>query len=125
MIRNTLRNRLSSLAAAGMLAAMAATSAARAEPALGQGVGTYTCAEFIRDARATRDGDVLYFSWAQGWMTGWNLAEMNASKPTVDLALLSITEQRTYVRGYCRDHPAGMYMDAVHQLYESLRSRER
>ena len=77
------------LAVTGLLALSAAVAfpgLAKAEPAAGQGLGTYTCGEAAQASRANRNTDLLYFSWAQGWMTGWNLAQMNANQPTVDLA---------------------------------------
>jgi len=94
---------------------------AGAEPAAGLGVGTYTCAEAAKAIRGDREFDLIYFSWAQGWMTGWNLAQMNASLPTVDLNRRSLSEQRAFIKSYCAGHGDGLYMDAVHQLYESMK----
>jgi len=93
-----------------------------AEPAAGQGVGTYTCGEQAQAVRRDRQLDLLYFSWAQGWMTGWNLSQMNANQPTADLNSRSLADQRDFIRAYCILHPSGLYMDAVHQLYLSIQS---
>jgi hypothetical protein len=107
----------------GWIAALAllAAAAAHAEPAAGLGVGTYTCAEQAKAVRGDRELDLLYFSWAQGWMTGWNLAQMNADQPTVDLNTKVLSDQRAFIKTYCANHPAGLYMDAVRQLYLSMR----
>ncbi len=112
------------MAIAGGCAAFVLTFAAPAlaEPAAGQGVGTYTCAEASRAIRADRSLDLLYFSWAQGWMTGWNLAQMNANLPTVDLTALSLENQRAFIKAYCVQHTNGLYMDAVYKLYQAMKS---
>jgi hypothetical protein len=100
--------------------AAAAPAVASAEPAAGQGLGTYTCGEAAQAIRHDRQLDLLYFSWAQGWMTGWNVAQMNANQPTADLNSRSLEDQRDFVKAYCALHPSGLYMDAVHQLYLSI-----
>ena len=108
----------------GLAAAVAVVATAApvgAEPAAGQGVGTYTCAEAARAVRKDRSLDLLYFSWAQGWMTGWNLAQMNVAAPTVDLTARSLDDQQAYIKSYCVLHPDGLYMDAVHQLYTAMK----
>jgi hypothetical protein len=95
---------------------------AAAQTAAGQGVGTYTCAEALRDSRRDHNVELLYFSWAQGWMTGWNLAQMNANQRSANLNARPLADQRAFIATYCGLHPEGLYMDAVHQLYESIRS---
>lgn len=111
------------LAGAGWCAALALTLAAPAlaEPIAGQGVGTYSCAEAARAIRGDHSLELLYFSWAQGWMTGWNLAQMNANLPTVDLTALSLENQRAFIKAYCAEHSTGLYMDAVHKLYQAMK----
>ena len=106
-----------------MCAALALTLAApaSAEPAAGQGVGTYTCAEAARAIRGDHSLDILYFSWAQGWMTGWNLAQMNLNQPTVDLTALTLDNQRAFIKAYCAQHATGLYMDAVYKLYQAMK----
>ena len=47
---------------------------------------------------------------------------MNANQPTVDLAARSLDSQRAFIKSYCAQHPDGLYMDAVHQLYVSLKA---
>jgi len=118
------RARRRGLAGAGWCAAIVLTLAAPAlaEPAAGQGVGTYTCAEASRAIRGDHSLDLLYFSWAQGSMTGWNLAQMNANLPTVDLTALSLENQRAFVKAYCAQHTNGLYMDAVYKLYQAMKS---
>jgi hypothetical protein len=54
-------------------------------------------------------------------MTGWNLAQMNADQPTVDLNTKVLSDQRAFIKTYCAAHPTGLYMDAARQLYLSMR----
>jgi hypothetical protein len=112
---------LTTIAGLAAAIALAPVSAAFAEPAAGLGVGTYTCAEAARAVRNDKELDLIYFSWAQGWMTGWNLAQMNAELPTVDLNARSLPDQRAFIKSYCASHGDGLYMDAVHQLYLSMK----
>ena len=52
------------VAIAGPFTALALLTAfpATAEPAAGQGLGTYTCGEAAQASRANRSTDLLYFS---------------------------------------------------------------
>ncbi len=106
----------------GVALALTFAAPALAEPAAGQGVGTYTCAEAGRAVRGDHNLDLLYFSWAQGWMTGWNLAQMNANLPTVDLTALSLENQRSFIKAYCAQHADGLYMDGVYKLYQAMKT---
>ncbi len=107
--------------AMSLAAAVLATAApGRSEPAVGMGVGTYTCAEFTRVTHADASRAVLYFSWAQGWMTAWNLSQMDQSKPWRDLRGLTIDGYETSVRAYCAKNPDKTFLYAVWDLYGSL-----
>ncbi|MGH7733743.1 MAG: hypothetical protein ACREOE_08630 [Gemmatimonadales bacterium] len=102
-------------------AALALSAApARAETAVGEGVGTYACSEFARVQLHEKSLATLYFSWAQGWMTGWNLAEMDAAKPSRDLKARSANDEQEFLRTYCAAHPKALYMEAVYKLFFSL-----
>jgi hypothetical protein len=107
------------LGVAGLLSATA--PAARAEPASGEGVGTYSCGEYTAATRGTPSREALYFSWAQGWMTGWNMAQMDVSRPTADLKSRSMEDEQVFLRTYCQLHPKALYMAAVYRLYFSIK----
>ena len=112
----------------GALAALTILSAAgpaAAQRAAGLGVGTYKCGEAAKAVRGDAELELMYFSWAQGWMTGWNLAQLNASLPIVDLNTEDVSEQRAFIKTYCANHPNSLYMDAARQLYESMRTLEK
>ena len=95
-------------------------AAARAESAAAEGVGTYACSEFARVQLHDQSLATLYFSWAQGWMTGWNLAEMDAAKPSRDLNARSVGDEQAFLKSYCAAHPKALYMEAVYRLFSSL-----
>jgi hypothetical protein len=103
--------------ALAVLASGAVAGSAAAEPAVGEGVGTYTCAEYVRASAADASRELLYFSWAQGWMSGWNLAQMDQKKPAQDLASRPVDDQRSFLKTWCGLHPAELYMKAVYYLY--------
>ncbi len=111
-----LKTVLTALAAGALLV----PPAARAESATGEGVGTYACSEFARVQLRDKSLATLYFSWAQGWMTGWNLAEMDAAKPSRDLKARSVDDEQAFLKSYCAAHPKALYMEAVYRLFFSL-----
>ena len=104
-----------------MGALLLAGSPAAAEPAVGAGVGTYSCSEFTRASASDEARELLYFSWAQGWMTAWDLDQMQAGKPTRDLSRPSVPDQRAFLSKWCASHPAELYMKGVYELYLTLR----
>jgi hypothetical protein len=108
------------LIATATLCLAAPASAQKTEPAVGEGVGTYSCAECLRAAKADPSRDMLYYSWAQGWMTGWNLALMDAHQPTKDLWTADGSDQRAFLIAYCQAHPKALYMEAAYKLRASL-----
>jgi hypothetical protein len=99
-----------------------AGSSATAEPAMGAGVGTYSCKEFTRASAGDEARELLYFSWAQGWMTAWNLSQMQVGKPARDLSAPPIPDQRAFLAKWCASHPSELYMKGVYELYLTLSS---
>ncbi|HXQ09822.1 MAG TPA: hypothetical protein VN805_02365 [Caulobacteraceae bacterium] len=97
-----------------------AGSPATAEPAVGAGVGTYSCNEFTRASAADEQRELLYFSWARGWMTAWDLDQMQAGRPTRDLSQPSVPDQRAFLSKWCASHPRELYMKGVYELYLTL-----
>jgi hypothetical protein len=83
------------------------------------GFGTSTCAMFNNSYRGLEE---TYFVWAQGFMSGMNFAL--SIDPTggryADLSAKSISEQKTYIRLYCHNHPSDAYLQAVLNLYSEL-----
>jgi hypothetical protein len=107
-------------AGALVIGILLAGSPAAADPAMGAGVGTYSCSEFTRASAGDEARELLYFSWAQGWMTAWDLDQMQDGKPTRDLSQPSVAEQRTFLSKWCASHPTELYMKGVYELYITL-----
>jgi hypothetical protein len=84
-----------------------------------QGAGATTCAVFANlyklDSERTEN---LYFTWTQGYLSGWSAAQMDAKKPYVNLAKLDVKAQEALLRRYCDQHPLGNYLDAVFNLID-------
>ena len=107
-----------------LIIALAAFSApltsASATDVMGRGAGAHTCAEFAQDyARNPDTVEVLYFSWAQGYMTATNVAIAAATNTYRDLGG-SVADQQAHIRSYCDAHPLAAYSDAVMNLYQTF-----
>ncbi len=94
---------------------------ARAEPTAMMGFGTVTCAHFAEDYRKKPDvTELLYFEWAQGYMSGQNVAFADAKRAARNLGGTSTISQRAMLRSYCDAHPLSFFWIAVMALYETL-----
>jgi hypothetical protein len=90
-----------------------------AEDYPGAGPGTQTCALFTQSyATNPDDTERLYFLWAQGFLTGLNIAR--AGKLYANLNAKTTSDQKGAIRAYCDAHPFKNYLDAVIALYFSL-----
>lgn len=87
----------------------------------GQGVGAEICAEFNRVA-AKPEMEAIFLSWAQGMISGWNLALIDDHSQTVEMAALTSDEQKTVLRDYCRDNPKKKYIQATIALMNRFRA---
>ncbi len=85
------------------------------------GAGGKTCAVFAKDYK---DSPVIiedyYFAWAQGFMTGFNTAQLAAKQRTRNLGGVSIDQQQARIRAFCNRKPLADYFEAVIDLYLSL-----
>jgi hypothetical protein len=98
---------------------------ARSEEIVGTGVGNRSCAEFAKLYRNTATPNIIeniFFSWAQGYMAGWNVALSDVQKElTIDLSTLKTDEQKKYLRDFCDKHPLKNYMDGVMELMSQIK----
>src|ERR1044072_4746666 len=86
---------------------------AHSETLVARGIGTRTCAEFTEHYKADAERfETLYFTWAQGFMSGMNL---NADVKRNLGGELSI--QKTTLRLFCADNPSKSFVNAVLFLY--------
>jgi hypothetical protein len=84
------------------------------------GVGSASCAEFARMYQGDPDNaELIFFSWAQGFMSGLNMAAMASQKPTRELAGVTVDQKRA-LRAYCANNPLKNYMDGVIEFYGKL-----
>ena len=104
-----------------LLGAAISSAAFAADEGQGYGLGMHSCAEFADAYKAqpafTED---LYFTWAQGFMSGLNLASIAGKLQFRVLNGVSMESQKTQIRSYCEEHPQGQYASAVIALYNDL-----
>ncbi len=90
-----------------------------AEKAGWQGAGTMLCSEFEQAISKHSEDENLFFSWAQGFMSGLNTDLLPHGG--TDLNELPMQMQKQAIRSYCNDHPRASYFEAVFKLYNRMR----
>lgn len=100
---------------------MTVSTSTFAEPHFSAGVGVATCAEFARLYSQQPDvAERIFFSWASGYMTGWNGASGDRILQ-IDLSVWNADAQRSHIRNYCDAHPLKMYHSAVNDLMNAMK----
>jgi len=92
------------------------------------GAGASTCGEFGQYYRKQPDFfEAIYFSWAQGYMSGFNAHRQAQGKPMFDLLPpnMKSKEQESFIRDYCDTHPLAPYSQAVISLYLEISKHNR
>jgi len=64
--------------------------------------------------------DLVYGSWAQGFMAGWNYALFSEYHFYRDLGVKSADEENFHIRQYCDAHPLATFVEAVIDLWFTL-----
>lgn len=105
----------------GLALTLSATSAWSSEPPyIARGMGTRTCGEFAQEyKRDPKFIELTYFCWAQGFMTGMNIALAADLNKYRSLGQDTDT-QMSSIRAYCDKHPLASYQDAVLELFTSF-----
>jgi len=62
----------------------------------------------------------LYFTWAQGFMSGLNLTFVANLHKFHDLGSTPMAEQKSQLREYCDEHPLSPYSSAVINIYKTF-----
>jgi len=84
------------------------------------GVGTLTCSQYANEYRSDpKRAETIFMSWAQGYMSGQNMARGSAEK-TVNLFIKPAQEQTRFLNSYCDQHPLVTFFQAAHGLYIDL-----
>jgi hypothetical protein len=85
------------------------------------GIGSVTCGKFAADFKKLPDtAENLYFTWAQGFMTGQNIFNVSSGSGARNLGATPVEEQEAFLRQYCNDHPLLFYWQGVLTLYLTL-----
>lgn len=91
------------------------------------GAGGVSCAQFAEYyAKNPTDFERHFFTWAQGFMSGLNVAQYGEAARTGktrqfrNLASKSVEGQMAYIRTYCDEHPLAGYDQAVSKLFMTL-----
>ncbi len=85
------------------------------------GAGSASCGEFASRYKESPDSaEILYYSWAQGYLSATNLVAIGQGREFRNLRSISSERQRAYIRSYCNKNPLANYIDAVNELYKSL-----
>jgi hypothetical protein len=90
-----------------------------AEKAGWSGAGTMACGEVAGAIRQHPEDENLFFSWAQGFMSGLNTELLKHGE--TDLNGIPLDEQKQFVRSYCGRKPRAKYFEAVFKLYDKMR----
>lgn len=108
------------------LAIVTTSAPVKSEQAITKGVGTQTCAVFVAHYKGSiRSLENFYFSWAQGYMSGLNVAvgsEAGNHKPA-DLNAIAPATQLRFIRDYCERNPLKRYSTAVEALLANMRGK--
>ena len=92
----------------------------------GYGIGMQTCGQFAEAYVAHPDvTENLYFTWAQGFMTGLNFMATVVKQPAREINggdVASMKSYRTSIRSFCNEHPLAAYYEGVARLWRSLPS---
>jgi hypothetical protein len=86
------------------------------------GIGGYTCAQFTSALNNNPYAELMYFHWAQGFLSGQNLAPTLASRSVKDLTSISEESQKLLLRVYCNEHPTEPVMRAVSSVWDALKT---
>ena len=120
--RSILMKQMSAFAVCVGLAALSSSLPA-AQEYRSMGAGTKSCAVFARTYKdKPKTAEMIYFSWAQGYMSGTNRAAGQNSKdihPT-NLNAKSVATQQKFIREFCDRNPLKDYRDAVDALLAEL-----
>jgi hypothetical protein len=62
---------------------------------------------------------MIFFTWAQGYMSAINMSVMAADRSARELAGEAADQKRAF-RNYCASNPLKNYMDGVLEIYGKL-----
>jgi hypothetical protein len=120
-LKSHIRRRRAWAAGAFGIALAVSAPALSADTFAAMGLGTGTCAQFAELRRVTPErAETYFFDWAQGYLSGWNAAQLVQGKPYRDLNGMTVDEQRAFLRRYCEDNPDSTYFHGVVRLQQQF-----
>jgi hypothetical protein len=79
-----------------------------------------TCGEFAKMVRDDPNNiERVFGSWAQGFMSGWNLGLLEQSFYR-DIGSETVEETDLFIRHYCDEHPEATYSQAVMNAFARM-----
>jgi hypothetical protein len=87
---------------------------------LATGLGMTSCDQFTKSVRSSPRMEDNYFEWAQGYMAGMNAMFGPARTLPKDLTATKFSDQKKFIRDFCKAHPLEEYEAAVPGVYVSL-----
>jgi hypothetical protein len=113
--------RAGSLVAAGLLMLLTHDVAAQTKRI---GIGNTSCAQFA-DLYRDNPGetDSVFYSWAMGVMSGLNVS-LREERANLMPHNFGADAQKGYIRRFCDERPSDLYVDAVLELYATLRRKQ-
>ena len=101
-----------------LLLLLSAFCAPRAYALEYEGAGLRSCSEFIQDSQKySPSEEEFYFSWAEGYMSGVNVAKLNDEHA---FKLMPADQQKLYLRNFCNKNLTDKFYKAVYALYLTL-----
>jgi hypothetical protein len=99
------------IALAMILTAGVANAQQDNRPTYIMGLGAYNCNDTARFFAVNPSNEGLFFTWAQGFMSGLNIATASAVhiNKVRHLAAWNIDDQKSFLRIYCDQHPLQSY----------------
>ncbi len=88
------------------------------------GPGANSCSLFTKLYQSEPEiHELLFFAWAQGFMSGMNAVALKLKGEVIDLSPADYdqTQQKRFLRTYCSEHPLRPYVHGVSELMTELR----
>ena len=112
---------------ATLLTASLAIATQKSESFNAVSFGVNTCSRFSQDYKRSAIKELQYFTWAQGFMSGVNIANQSVQQTQGaniiryrDLSTQTVRNQAAHIRSYCNAHPVSEYKDAVIDLFGTM-----
>lgn len=115
-----------SVAAVMLVSVISTQTMAQDSTAAMMGPGANSCAVFGQRYRVDPElVGTLYFTWAQGFMSGLNLMQLTLERPMRDLSAVSGPDQQMLIQSACNKRPLSLVAEVVQDYFHTLPSIPR